>query len=74
MGTITDNKGNVIREFVDTLEDWKQAAEVEAGLRRELQQKHQRLCTSVREALRVSGLNVLANKVAQVHELMDDDR
>ena len=39
MGTITDAKGNKVGEFADTLEDWKQAAEVEAGIRRELQAK-----------------------------------
>ncbi len=39
MGIVTDNKGNVVGEFADTLEDWKQAAEVEAGLRREFQEK-----------------------------------
>jgi hypothetical protein len=37
MGTITDSKGNIVGKYVDTLGDWKQAAEVEAGARREFQ-------------------------------------
>lgn len=43
MGTITDNTGNVIGTFEDTLEDWRQAAQVEAKLRRELQAENKRL-------------------------------
>lgn len=43
MATITDRNGNVIREEPDTLEDWKQAAEVEAGIRREFQDEAKRL-------------------------------
>ena len=43
MGTITDSKGNMVGEFADTLEDWKQAAQVEAGIRRELQTENDRL-------------------------------
>lgn len=43
MGTITDSKGNVVGEFADTLEDWKQAAQVEARIRRELQTENGRL-------------------------------
>jgi hypothetical protein len=39
MGIITDRDGKVVGEFVDTLEDWKLAAEVEAGIRREFQDK-----------------------------------
>ncbi len=39
MGVITDREGNVIRKFPDTLRDWKQAAQVEASLRREFQEK-----------------------------------
>ena len=39
MGTITDRSGKVVGEFAETLEDWKQAAEVEAGIRREFQEK-----------------------------------
>ncbi len=39
MGVITDREGNVIRKFPDTLRDWKQAAQVEASIRRDLQEK-----------------------------------
>lgn len=39
MGTITDQHGRVIAEFADTLEDWRQAATVEARVRREFQVK-----------------------------------
>jgi hypothetical protein len=43
MGTITDSKGNVVGEFADTLEDWRQAAQVEAAIRRELQIENAKL-------------------------------
>lgn len=43
MTLITDSKGNVIREEPETLEDWKQAAQVEARIRRELQDENRRL-------------------------------
>ncbi len=43
MGTITDNKGNFVGAFEDTLEDWKQAAGCEAKLRREFQDECARL-------------------------------
>lgn len=73
MATITDAKGNVIREEPDTLEDWKQAAEVEAKLRREFQQKYWRLQAAVKEAFRVSGLDVLANQIVKLHALTNED-
>ena len=43
MGTITDSKGNMVGEFADTLEDWKQVAQVEASNRRELQIENAKL-------------------------------
>lgn len=72
MTTITDSKGNVIREEPDTLEDWKQAAEVEAGLRREFQKKYERLRARVRESLRVSGLDMIADQVTKLHAIMNE--
>ena len=51
MATVTDRHGNVIREEPDTLEDWKQAAQVEAGIRREFHAKIGRLRATLRDAL-----------------------
>lgn len=41
MATITDGKGNV--HLPDTIEDWEQAATVEARIRHELQVENERL-------------------------------
>jgi len=43
MAVITDRDGNVLREVEDTLADWRQAATVEAKLRREFQEKAEEL-------------------------------
>ena len=43
MTTVIDRHGNVIAVAPDILEDWKQAAEVEAGIRREFQLENERL-------------------------------
>lgn len=59
MATITDAKGNVIRTEPDMLEDWRQAAQVEAGLRREFQDEVERLrkiLSAVQDALKARGL------------------
>lgn len=42
--------GNVVGEFADTLEDWRQAATVEAKLRRELQDENAKLRALLRAA------------------------
>ena len=49
MATVTDRHGNVIREEPDTLEDWKQAAQVEAGIRREFHAASRRLRAALSE-------------------------
>ena len=51
MATVTDRHGNVIREEPDTLEDWKQAAQVEAGIRREFHAEIERLRATLRDAI-----------------------
>lgn len=50
MGIITNNKGEVVGEFEDTLEDWRQAAKVEAKLRREVQAENVVLTRRLAEA------------------------
>lgn len=55
MGTITDSKGNMVGEFADTLEDWKQAAKVEASNRRELQIENAKLIVWLRRHARFNA-------------------
>ena len=55
MGEITNNKGEVIGTFEDTLEDWRQAAQVEAKLRREFQAENEQL----REHIRLQAADII---------------
>lgn len=85
MATITDRAGKVIHTEPDTLEDWKQAAEVEAGLRREFQQEAarllheneklraeaERLRNLIRDELNVAGLTQLANSMMKIHAALN---
>jgi hypothetical protein len=49
MGTITNAKGEIVGTFDDTLEDWKQAAEIEAQIRREAQEEIKQLKAEIKQ-------------------------
>ena len=64
MPTITDRKGNILAEEPDTLEDWRQAAQVEAGIRKEFQIENERLRALLREGLLAARFDDWRERVA----------
>jgi hypothetical protein len=74
MGTITDRTGNVVGKFAETLEDWKQAAQVEAGIRRELQTENGRLRKLLTKAHQYLPAGTLRYDVERERPWRDDHK